>query len=77
MLRYRRRAADADVRHFQWLPLEPLDLRLLPRPAAGADDAQRDPRDPTSTAGSWTRMDAVIVHTRRAPSCSAAPERVT
>ena len=30
MLRYRRRARHADVRHWQWLPVEPLDLLLLP-----------------------------------------------
>ena len=30
MLRYRRRAGDADVRHFQWLPLERIDGYLLP-----------------------------------------------
>lgn len=30
MLRYRRRAHAADIRHFQWLPYEPLDRLLLP-----------------------------------------------
>jgi glycosyltransferase involved in cell wall biosynthesis len=30
MLRYRRSAADADVIHYQWLPLPALDARLLP-----------------------------------------------
>src|SRR4051794_41663171 len=29
MLRFRR-AADADVVHYQWLPVPPLDVRLLP-----------------------------------------------
>ena len=30
MLRYRRRSPTADVRHYQWLPYEPLDCLLLP-----------------------------------------------
>ena len=30
MVGYRRRAAQADVRHYQWLPLEPIDTLLLP-----------------------------------------------
>jgi glycosyltransferase involved in cell wall biosynthesis len=30
MLRYRRLARDADVVHFQWLPVQPLDVHLLP-----------------------------------------------
>src|SRR5688500_5241548 len=30
MLRYRRRGAEVDVRHFQWLPIERLDAHLLP-----------------------------------------------
>src|SRR6266516_440316 len=31
MLRYRRAAARADLVHFEWLPVQPLDARLLPR----------------------------------------------
>jgi glycosyltransferase involved in cell wall biosynthesis len=31
MLRYRRHARTADVVHFQWLPVQALDRRLLPR----------------------------------------------
>src|SRR4051794_38159416 len=31
MLSSRRHAGQADVRHYQWLPLEPLDAFLLPR----------------------------------------------
>src|SRR3954469_14466661 len=30
MLRYRRRAAAADVLHFQWLPVQAVDWALLP-----------------------------------------------
>jgi glycosyltransferase involved in cell wall biosynthesis len=64
MLRYRRRAERADVRHFQWLPLERIDAHLLP---------SRRPRVLTmhnviregANRGLAERMDAVIVHTRR------------
>src|SRR5690348_11603475 len=31
MLRYRPAAASADVVHFQWLTVQPLDVHLLPR----------------------------------------------
>jgi glycosyltransferase involved in cell wall biosynthesis len=39
MLRYRRLARDADIVHFQWLPVQPLDVHLLPpaRSAGGGD----------------------------------------
>jgi glycosyltransferase involved in cell wall biosynthesis len=68
MLRYRRAARDADVVHFQWLSVQPLDVRLLPggsplvltahdvlprEPRLGQRDAQRRLLE---------RMDAVIVH---------------
>ncbi|MHB8235719.1 MAG: glycosyltransferase family 4 protein, partial [Solirubrobacteraceae bacterium] len=44
MLRYRRAAHDADIVHFQWLPVQPLDERLLPRSrAAGAADSPARP----------------------------------
>jgi glycosyltransferase involved in cell wall biosynthesis len=32
MLSYRRLARSADIVHFQWLPVQPLDLHLLPTP---------------------------------------------
>ena len=64
MLRYRRRAAAADVRHFQWLPLERLDSLLLlparPRVLTMHNVIRRD-RPGRRLAD---RMDAVIVHTR-------------
>ena len=42
MLRYRRAAAAADVVHFQWLTVQPLDVHLLPaRAPAGADRPRR------------------------------------
>lgn len=68
MLRHRRHARDADVVHYQWLPIPRLDQRLLapqrPRvftmhwrlPEAGSRIA-RTLRDLLA------RMDAVIVHT--------------
>jgi glycosyltransferase involved in cell wall biosynthesis len=70
MLRYRRRAGDADVRHFQWLPLEALDGLLLPpeRPRVMTmHNVLRRGERPGSA--SVTRrlaqsMDAVVVHTR-------------
>ena len=65
MLRYRRRAADADVRHFQWLPLERIDSHLLPaarpRVLTMHNVIRREAVD-LRVAG---RMDAVIVHTRQ------------
>ena len=69
MLRYRSHATHADVRHYQWLPLEPLDTLLLPparprvltvhntlRRGGGA-------REPV-TRRLVRRMDALVVHAR-------------
>jgi len=64
MLRYRRRAADADIRHYQWLPLERLDALLMPpaRPRVlTMHNVIRRERPGRRLA---ERMDAVIVHTR-------------
>ncbi|MDE3069678.1 MAG: glycosyltransferase family 4 protein [Acidobacteriota bacterium] len=45
MLRYRRLARPADIVHFQWLTVQPLDIHLLPRQrAAGARVAPPRPR---------------------------------
>ena len=76
MLRYRRIARAADVAHFQWLTLQPLDVHLLPRrrsTAAGArpklvltahDVLPREPRPGQLAAQRrlYERMDAVVVH---------------
>jgi glycosyltransferase involved in cell wall biosynthesis len=68
MLRYRRHAPAADVRHYQWLPLERLDLRLLPpdRPRVlTMHNVIRRERPSLALARRLAdRMDAVIVHTR-------------
>jgi glycosyltransferase involved in cell wall biosynthesis len=76
MLRYRRAARAADVVHFQWLTLQPLDVHLLPRrrpTAAGVrpqlvltahDVLPREPRAGQRAAQRrlYERMDAVVVH---------------
>jgi glycosyltransferase involved in cell wall biosynthesis len=70
MLRYRRHAADADVRHYQWLPLEPLDTLLLPpaRPRVMTmHNVLRRGTRPGRLAVTRRlaeRMDAVVVHSR-------------
>src|SRR5919106_6065362 len=46
MLRYRRRATDADVVHYQWLTMPGIDWALLPRPALRDVRAGRPPRPP-------------------------------
>ncbi len=76
MLRYRRAARAADIVHFQWLTVQPLDVHLLPRrryTAAGVapklvltahDVLPREPRKGQLTAQRrlYERMDAVVVH---------------
>jgi len=67
MLRYRRAAREADVVHFQWLSVQALDTRLLPkhpRVLTAHDVLPREPK-PSQLAGQralYERMDAVIVH---------------
>jgi glycosyltransferase involved in cell wall biosynthesis len=75
MLRYRRAARAADVAHFQWLTVQPLDVHLLPRrqPTARGrpklvltahDVLPREPRPGQLAAQRrlYERMDAVVVH---------------
>ncbi len=76
MLRYRRAARTADVVHFQWLTVQPLDVHLLPRrePSAGGarpklvltahDVLPREPRPGQLAAQRrlYERFDAVVVH---------------
>jgi glycosyltransferase involved in cell wall biosynthesis len=70
MLRYRRRAGVADVRHYQWLPLEAIDSLLLSRARPNVmtmHNVLRRGERPGSalvTRRLAQSMDAVIVHTR-------------
>jgi len=68
MLRFRRRAGDADVVHYQWLTVPSLDVRLLPpqRPRVTTahyilppDPSRRQVRTARRVFGA---MDAVVAH---------------
>ncbi len=70
MLRYARAGAPhADVVHFQWLTIQPLDVHLLPRTGAplvltAHDVLPREPRRGQLAAQRrlYDRVDAVVVH---------------
>ncbi len=67
MLRYRRLAREADVVHFQWLSVQPLDVHLLPRRPLVLTAHDLLPREPrTGQVRAQRRLydavDAVIVH---------------
>ena len=68
MLAYRRAAAAADVVHFQWLTVQPIDVGLLPRARPVAltahDVLPREPRRGQLAAQRrlYERVDAVVVH---------------
>jgi glycosyltransferase involved in cell wall biosynthesis len=68
MLRYRRAAREADVVHFQWLTVQPLDVYLLPRDRplvlTAHDVLPREPRPGQLAAQRrlYERVDAVVVH---------------
>lgn len=70
MLAYRRHARAADVVHFQWLTVQPLDVRLLPRARpvvlTAHDVLPREPRPGQLAAQRrlYERVDAVVVHSR-------------
>jgi glycosyltransferase involved in cell wall biosynthesis len=70
MLRYRRAARAADVVHFQWLTVQPLDVQLLPpvHPLVltAHDVLPREPRPGQLAAQRrlYERVDAVVVHSR-------------
>jgi glycosyltransferase involved in cell wall biosynthesis len=85
MLRYR--ARDADLVHFQWLPVQQLDRFLLPRGRplvlTAHDVLPREPRPGQDAAQRhiYARMDAVVVHSahgaaRLRDELGLAPERV-
>jgi glycosyltransferase involved in cell wall biosynthesis len=74
MLRYRRLAREADVAHFQWLTVQQIDGRLLPRHnhttgrpklvLTAHDVLPREPRPGQLAAQQrlYERFDAVVVH---------------
>ncbi len=88
MLRYRHAARAADVAHFQWLTVQPLDVHLLPpRPTrlvlTAHDVLPREPRPGQLAAQRrlYERMDAVVVHSehgrrRLADELGVAADRV-
>jgi glycosyltransferase involved in cell wall biosynthesis len=68
MLRYRRHAREADVVHYQWLTVQPLDVHLLPptrpRVLTAHDVLPKEPRpgQVAATRRLLRKMDAVVVH---------------
>jgi glycosyltransferase involved in cell wall biosynthesis len=68
MLRYRAAARRADVVHFQWLTVQPLDVHLMPRRrplvVTAHDVLPREPRPGQLRAQRrlYERADAVVVH---------------
>ena len=74
MVRYRRYARRADVVHFQWLPVEPVDLALRPRgrPLVLTAHQMLPPRPRPGQAWGrrrlYERVDAVIAHTQQGRS---------
>jgi glycosyltransferase involved in cell wall biosynthesis len=70
MLRYRRHARQADVVHWQWLTVQPVDAYLLPpkrpRLLTAHDVLPREPRPGQigATRRLLEKMDAVIVHSQ-------------
>ncbi len=67
MVRYRRQAEAADVVHFQWLAVQHLDARLLPRRPLVLTAHDLLPREPRPGQASAQRrlydaVDAVVAH---------------
>src|SRR5918997_2272157 len=76
MLRYRRRGGEADLRHFQWLPLERIDAQLLPAARPRVLTMHNVIRREAVDVRLAERMDAVIVHTRHGAELLGGGERV-
>ena len=88
MLRYARNAAaGADVVHFQWLTVQPIDVHLLPRGRplvlTAHDVLPREPRRGQLAAQRrlYRQVDAVVVHSehgraRLVEALGIAPEKV-
>jgi glycosyltransferase involved in cell wall biosynthesis len=88
MLAYRRAAAAADVVHFQWLAVQPLDVHLLPRARptvlTAHDVLPREPRAGQLRAQRrlYERADHIVVHSehgraRLTDELGLDPTRVT
>ena len=87
MLRYRRHARQAEIVHWQWLTVQPVDAFLLPRGRpqvlTAHDVLPREPRPGQigATRRLLRRMDAVVVHSehgagRLQEELGLPPERV-
>jgi glycosyltransferase involved in cell wall biosynthesis len=87
MLRYRRHARQADVVHWQWLSVQPVDAYLLPRKQprlmTAHDVLPREPRPGQigATRRLLGKMDAVVVHSQHGANRLRAelglePERI-
>src|SRR5918999_5937412 len=75
-VRVRRRAARADLQHWQWLWLEALSARLLPRGRPQVLTMHNVIRRGRSGRRLAERMDATIVHTRRGAELLGGGPRV-
>jgi glycosyltransferase involved in cell wall biosynthesis len=75
-LRVRRGAGAADLQHWQWLWLEGLSTRLLPRDRPQVLTMHNVIRRTRSARRLVERMDAVIVHTRRGAELLGGGPRV-
>jgi glycosyltransferase involved in cell wall biosynthesis len=75
-LRLRRRAAGADLQHWQWLWLEAVTARLLPRARPQVLTMHNVIRRGRSGRRLAERMDATIVHTRHGAELLGGGPRV-
>jgi glycosyltransferase involved in cell wall biosynthesis len=75
-LRMRRRAAHADLQHWQWLWLEGLSTRLMPRGRPQVLTMHNVIRRERSGRRLAERMDATIVHTRHGAELLGGGPRV-
>jgi glycosyltransferase involved in cell wall biosynthesis len=76
MLRYRRHARAADVSHWQWLWLESLSTRLLPRGRPQVLTLHNVIRRERPAGRLLDAFDALIVHTREGAERLGGGERV-
>jgi glycosyltransferase involved in cell wall biosynthesis len=81
MRRYRRIAEEADLVHYQWLPIPALDRRLLPpkRPRVYTMHwrlPEADSRIGRALTGLLAEMDAIVVHSEHGASRLEADFRV-